>query len=64
MNGANYSFEPFISHETTSLRNSTTGENGQMVYIEGNGHTVYNMRVADDNAYGVGLFSYAPTFFS
>lgn len=65
MNGANYSFEPFISHETTSLNNyPPTGEYGQMVYIEGNGHTVYNMRVAGDNAYGVGLFSYAPTFFS
>lgn len=63
MNGANYSFEPFTAYGTDSLSNTTTGQYGQMVYIEGNGHTVYNMRIAGDNAYGVGLFSYAPTFF-
>lgn len=55
MNGANYSFAPFNASTTSAFH----------LYIEGNGHTIYNMRIQGyGTTYGAGLFSLTPQYFA
>lgn len=53
MDGANRSIEPFLP-STSSLN----------LYIEGNGHTIYNLRIAGAEYYGTALLARAPTRFT
>lgn len=57
MNGEEYSFEPFTPYSPTSSTNF-------FLYIEGNGHTIYNMRIQGYGSYGAGLFSVTPKYFT
>ncbi|MGN0502861.1 MAG: hypothetical protein ACI4HN_08040, partial [Ruminococcus sp.] len=60
MNGNNgKKWTPIMPQAQTRYQN-------QRVYIEGNGHTIYNLKcvaAGDADSEGVGLFSYAPYYF-
>lgn len=54
MNGQNYNFAPFTPYINGAF----------FLYIEGNGHTIYNMNIQGYGTYGAALFSILPSYFA